>query len=72
MLYAIVYRKEASGIYASFTAGPKFSKTFGDYESEVSGFYTAYPSASDAELGDILGCLADTPFEPCSDLAKPH
>jgi hypothetical protein len=69
-VHTIVYRKEQSGEYASFDALPTFSKTFGEYEKEISGFYTTYPNAGDAEFGEILGCLSDNPQITCSDLAK--
>ena len=46
------------------------SHTFGFYASAVSDFYALHPKAHNADVGDILGCLADNPVDPCSELAK--
>ena len=49
---------------------PTFSHTFGFYASAVSDFYALHPKAHNADVGDIIGCLADNPIDPCSELAR--
>lgn len=50
---------------------PKFSHTMGYYAAAVSDFYVTHPEGAEAELGDIIGCLADRPLlGSCADVAK--
>jgi hypothetical protein len=67
---AIVYKKSASGHYASYDLAPEFSKTFGAYEALMDDFYVRFPKASSATIGDIMTCLADVPVFSCDQVAK--
>lgn len=49
---------------------PGFSHIMGFYVSAVTDFYVRYPEGSHAEIGDVLSCLSDNPWTPCSDVAK--
>lgn len=48
-----------------------FSKSFGEYQTEVTQFYNMFADArSKATLGDILACLSDRPTFTCAQVAK--
>jgi hypothetical protein len=50
---------------------PNWSKTPKHYADGISAFYAKYTeSGSNVSVGQVIGCLADSPFMSCSDLAK--
>ena len=48
----------------------RFSKSTEMYVSEINNFYSKYPDdASNVSVGQILGCLADSPILSCAEVA---
>jgi hypothetical protein len=72
---AVVYRKDGSGGFASLDRVPQFSQTFGYYSDAITNFYTAHPSKSSTEIGDVLTCLSDnllsSPDTSCKNMMAP-
>jgi hypothetical protein len=65
----IVYKKDALGMYVALRAYPTFSKSVDDYRVLVDDYYTRYAVGRGATIGEVLGCLADTPARACSVVA---
>jgi hypothetical protein len=51
---------------------PTFSHTFGFYVSAVDDFYNIHPTAIQAPVEAVIGCLQDKPYISCDEVAQGH
>jgi hypothetical protein len=47
-----------------------FPHTFGFYTAAITDFYVEHPHASKASIGEVIGCLAESPFLSCAEIAR--
>lgn len=50
----------------------RYSHTYDFYVSAVTDFYSLHTDRPDIRLGDVVACLADSPYYTCNSLAKLH
>lgn len=68
----VLYAKNAHGEYLGASHGPQFSRTFGFYQAAITDFFVTHPKSGDSPIGDVMACLADTPYLPCDKAAEIH
>lgn len=50
----------------------RYSHTYDFYVSAVTDFYSLHTNRLDVRFGDVITCLADSPYYTCDSLAKLH
>lgn len=50
----------------------RYSHTYDFYVSGVTDFYSLHTDRLNVPLGDVIACLADSPYATCNSLAKAY